>query len=184
MMHAAPVLLHWVHSDSPSPTTHRILLSRQEAQAIEARCRICCFVDEREEGAGLVACSELALSLSPSERDLRFPLDIVAVVMNEGVCQLAEVKLRVSGTQWRRFPFWGIVKRPHESGQQKEQDARENGREEAKWRNPNRRIHASGPVFVKCGLHGRRGQQPCRKMETCQLLAGAACKHPAVAVCY
>lgn len=55
--------------------------------------------------------------------------------------------------------------------------------EEAKWRNPNRRIHASGPVFVKCGLRGRRGQQPCRKMETCQLLTGAACKHPAVALC-
>jgi hypothetical protein len=83
----------------------------------------------------------------------------------------------------RGFPFWGIVKRPRESGQQKQQKRGKMGKE-AKWRNPNRRIDASGPVFVKCGLHGRRGQQPCRKMETGQLLAGAACKHPAVAVCY
>ena len=79
-MHTDPVLLHWAHSDSPSPTTHRILLSRQEAQAIEARWRICCFVDERVEGAGLDECSGLDLSLSPSERDLRLPPEIAAVM--------------------------------------------------------------------------------------------------------
>jgi hypothetical protein len=116
MMHVAPVLLHWAHSDSPSLTTHRILLSRQEAQAIEARCRICCLVDERDEGAGLDACSELALSLSPSERDLRFPPDMVAVVMIVNACQLAEVNLQML---WSApgFRFGGVVKRSLESGQ-------------------------------------------------------------------
>ncbi len=53
MMHAAPVRLHWAHSDSPSLTTQRILRSRHEAHAIEARWRICCLADERLDGAGL-----------------------------------------------------------------------------------------------------------------------------------
>jgi len=93
MMHAAPVLLHWAHSDSPSLTTHRILLSRHEAQAIEARWRTCCLLDERAEGAGLDECSsESALSLSPSERDLRFPpANAAAAMIVEDMCQLLVV---------------------------------------------------------------------------------------------
>lgn len=81
MMHAAPVRLHWAHSDSPSLTTQRILRSRHEAHAIEARWRICCLADERLDGAGLEAfsdCSDPALSLSPSERDLLFVPAMVA----------------------------------------------------------------------------------------------------------
>lgn len=85
MIHVAPVLLHWAHSDSPSPTTQRILLSRHDAQAIEARWRIWCFADERDEGAGLDACSESALSLSPSERDLRFSPESTAAAMVERI---------------------------------------------------------------------------------------------------
>ena len=129
MMHVAPVLLHWAHSDSPSLTTHRILLSRHEAQAIEARCRICCLVDERDEGAGLEACSELALSLSPSERDLRFTPDMVAAVVIENACQCqsAEVNLQML---WSApgFRFGEVVKRSRESGQQEQQKQGEMGK--------------------------------------------------------
>jgi hypothetical protein len=55
MMQVAPVLLHCAHSVSPSRTTHRILLSRQDTQAMDARCRTCCLLDDRVEGAGLNA---------------------------------------------------------------------------------------------------------------------------------
>jgi hypothetical protein len=44
MMHSVPVLLHWVHSELPFGTTHRIRLSRHEAHATDARWRICCLV--------------------------------------------------------------------------------------------------------------------------------------------
>jgi len=52
MMHSVPVLLHCVHSVCPGGTTHRILLSRHEAQATEARCRICCLPDRWVSGEG------------------------------------------------------------------------------------------------------------------------------------
>lgn len=48
IMHSLPDLLHCVHSVLPSGTTHLILLSRHEAQAIEARCLTCPFLDDRE----------------------------------------------------------------------------------------------------------------------------------------
>jgi len=93
MMHTDPVLLHCEHSVSPSGTTQRILLSRHDAQAIEARCRTCCLPLDRVDGAGLAECSGAVLSLSPSERDLRFAPAMTAVaativiqrgVLNEG----------------------------------------------------------------------------------------------------
>lgn len=102
MMHAAPVLLHWAHSDSPSFTTHLILLSRQEAQAIEARWRTCCLLLERADGAGLDECSsEPALSVSPSERDLRLPPENAAAAMIAG--DVGQTCLAVSRTSdsWR-----------------------------------------------------------------------------------
>jgi hypothetical protein len=111
MMHVAPVLLHWAHSDSPSPTTHRILLSRHEAQAIEARWRIWCLVDDRDEGAGLDACSESALSLSPSERDLRFPPEVTAAAMVENSGQCVGAKFGVPGVVAQGIRR-AVVKRP------------------------------------------------------------------------
>jgi hypothetical protein len=44
MTHSVPVLLHCVHSFSPFGTTHRIRLSRQDAQATDARWRTCCLL--------------------------------------------------------------------------------------------------------------------------------------------
>lgn len=49
MTHSVPVRLHWVHSTSPLGTTHRILLSRHEAQATDALCLTCCLLDCLEE---------------------------------------------------------------------------------------------------------------------------------------
>lgn len=110
MMHVDPVRLHCVHSDSPSPTTHLILLSRQDAQAMDARCRTCCLEVDRVEAAGLETSSELDLSLSPSERDLRLPPEIAAAAIIRDVLTSAGEQLlpRVLGAAGTRRPFCGL----------------------------------------------------------------------------
>lgn len=70
MMQSVPDLLHCVHSVLPSGTTQRILLSRQEAQAIEARCRTCPLLDSRELWPKIEQWSWPEESLAPSEGNL------------------------------------------------------------------------------------------------------------------
>ncbi len=87
MIHSAPVRLHWVHSVCPSGTTHRILLSRQEAHATDARCRICCLLPDWRcvcvdgEGDGQ------SWGVAPSDGDRRFAceVDIVFFFFKEGL---------------------------------------------------------------------------------------------------
>ena len=47
-----------------------------------------------------------------------------------------------------------VVKRSGESGRPRGSRSRRDGKEKGKWRDPNRRLHASGPAFVKCDSHG------------------------------
>lgn len=70
---------------------------------------MCGFVEERDEGAGLIACSELDLSLSPSERDLRFPPVNTAAVMVPIGLSISREKTANSVAVCRRFPFWLLL---------------------------------------------------------------------------
>jgi hypothetical protein len=68
MTHSVPTLLHCVHSVSPLGTTHRIRLSRHEAQATEARWRICCFAAclEPLARADTFSCLEMSSGEEPA----------------------------------------------------------------------------------------------------------------------